>query len=78
VPTGFFSHAGMPGDYFPRFLARTADQVARDGYAGFMGGHRIVVPGAANRITTLLPRLSPRALVLAIMNWHWKRSVRGR
>lgn len=77
VPTGFFSQAGMPGDYFPRFLARSAERVAREGYAGFMAGHRIVVPGTANRIMTLLPRLSPRALVLAVMGWRWNRHVRG-
>jgi len=77
VPTGFFHRAGMPRDYFPRFLARPADRVAREGYEGFMGGHRIVVPGTANRIVTLLPRLVPRALVLAVVAWRWKRHARG-
>jgi short-subunit dehydrogenase len=67
----------MPSDYFPRFLARSAERVAREGYAGFMGGHRIVVPGTVNRITTLLPRLSPRALVLAVVGRRWKRQRRG-
>ncbi len=71
VPTGFFNQAGIPRDYFPRFLARSAERVAREGYEGFMGGHRIVVPGKPNRILTLLPRLSPRALVLAFMGWRW-------
>lgn len=77
VPTGFFQRAGLPRDYFPRFLARPADRVAREGYAGFMGGHRVVVPGTANRIVTLLPRLTPRALVLAVVAWRWKRHARG-
>jgi short-subunit dehydrogenase len=77
VPTGFYNRAGMPSDYFPRFLARSAERVAREGYAGFMGGHRIVVPGTVNRITTLLPRLSPRALVLAVVGRRWKRQRRG-
>ncbi|MCK9909010.1 SDR family oxidoreductase [Microbacteriaceae bacterium K1510] len=77
VPTGFFQRAGLPRDYFPRFLARPADRVAREGYEGFMGGHRIVVPGTANRIVTLLPRLTPRALVLAVVAWRWKRHARG-
>lgn len=77
VPTGFFNRAGVPRDYFPRFLARSAERVAREGYEGFIGGHRIVVPGAANRIVTLLPRLTPRALTLAVMGWHWKRHARG-
>ena len=33
---------------------------------GFMAGHRVVVPGKPNRIVTLLPRLFPRGLVLAV------------
>lgn len=77
VPTAFFTRAGMPADYFPRYLARSAERVAREGYEGFMGGHRIIVPGTANRIMTLLPRLTPRALVLAVMGWRWKRHARG-
>lgn len=76
VPTGFFQRAGLPRDYFPRFLARPADRVAREGYEGFIGGHRIVVPGTANRIMTLLPRLVPRALVLAVVARRWKRHAR--
>ena len=60
VPTGFLSRAGIPHDYFPRFLARSADRVAREGYAGFMRGHRVVVPGLPNRVLTLLPRFLPR------------------
>ena len=60
VPTGFLGRAGIPRGYFPAFLARSAERVAREGYEGFMGGHRIVVPGGPNRILTLLPRLVPR------------------
>lgn len=74
VPTGFFSRAGLPRDYFPRFLTRSVGRVAREGYEGFVGGHRIVVPGSANRITTLLPRLLPRAWVLAVMARRWRRT----
>lgn len=73
VPTGFFDRAGIPHDYFPRFLTRSTERVAREGYEGFIGGHRIVVPGTLNRIMTLLPRLSPRALILAMMGRRWQR-----
>lgn len=76
VSTGFFDRAGIPHDYFPRFLVRSAERVAREGYEGFVGGHRIVVPGTANRTMTLLPRLSSRALVLAAMGWRWQRARR--
>ena len=74
VPTEFNDQAGVPNDYFPQALSRSAERVARDGYQGFMGGHRIVVPGGPNRIATLLPRLLPRGLILALLGWRWGRS----
>ena len=79
VDTGFFDQAGIPRDYFPAFLARSPERVARAGYEGLMGGHRIVVPGKVNRVITLLPRLLPRGLVAAGSAWRWRRAVgRGR
>jgi short-subunit dehydrogenase len=77
VPTQFFSRAGIPRGYFPSFLARSAERVAREGYEGFMGGHRIVVPGGPNRIVTLLPRLLPRGLIAGYSAWRWRRAQRG-
>jgi len=77
VPTQFFSRAGIPRGYFPSFLARSAERVAREGYEGFMGGHRIVVPGGPNRILTLLPRLLPRGLIVGYSAWRWRRARRG-
>lgn len=76
VPTEFNGRAGMPDDYLPRRLSRPADRVAREGYEGLMAGHRIVVPGGANRIATLLPRLLPRGLVLGYLGWRWWRARR--
>jgi hypothetical protein len=64
VETEFMARAGIPEGYFPRFLARSADRVARDGYDGLMRGRRVVVPGSANKVAVLLPRLLPRGLVL--------------
>jgi short-subunit dehydrogenase len=75
VPTAFMNRAGIPHDYFPRFLARSAERVARAGYAGLMDGHRIVVPGAPNRVVTLLPRLLPRGLLTEATAWRWRRST---
>ena len=77
VNTGFFARAGMARDYFPAFLRQSANQVARVGYEGFMGGHRVVVPGRPNRILTLLPRLVPRWLVLAFMARRWRLTAGG-
>jgi len=77
VPTQFLARAGIPRDYFPSYLARSAERVAREGYEGFMSGHRIVVPGKPNRILTLLPRLLPRGLMAAGAAWRWRRLRRG-
>jgi short-subunit dehydrogenase len=66
VDTEFFGAAGMPDDYFPSHLSRTAERVAREGYEGFMAGHRVVVPGKPNTVMSLLPRFLPRRLVLAM------------
>jgi short-subunit dehydrogenase len=76
VPTEFNDRASVPHDYFPSALSRSAERVAREGYEGFMGGHRIVVPGGPNRIATLLPRLLPRGLILAAVGWRWQRARR--
>jgi short-subunit dehydrogenase len=70
VETEFFERAGVPDDYIPAMLKRTAERVAREGYEGLMGGYRVVVPGTPNRILTLLPRLLPRGLMLAMTGWR--------
>ena len=67
VETEFQARAGIPESYFPRFLARSAEYVARHGYDGFMRGKRLVVPGTENKVLALLPRLLPRALVLRMV-----------
>ena len=77
VATGFNARAGLPDDYFPGLLSRSAERVAREGYAGLMRGRRVVVPGAPNRVATFLPRLFPRSLVLAYMSWRWERTRGG-
>jgi short-subunit dehydrogenase len=77
VETDFYGRAGLPQDYFPGYLVRPADRVAREGYVGFMSGHRVVVPGRSNRVMTLLPRLLPRGIVLAMTKQRWLRSGRA-
>jgi hypothetical protein len=76
VATEFYELAGVPHDYFPAFLNRSAERVARDGYAGFMGGHRVVVPGGPNRLLTLMPRLLPRGATTAFMLRRWVKARR--
>lgn len=74
VPTDFYARAGMPMEYFPAILNRTAGRVAREGYEGLMAGKRVVVPGTPNRITAMLPRFAPRGAVLAVVNRLRKRA----
>ena len=67
VATEFQSRAGIPESYFPRFLARTAERVAHEGYDGLMRGKRLVIPGTENKVAAFLPRLLPRSLVLKLV-----------
>lgn len=78
VDTEFNARGGIPDEFFPAMLKCPAERVAREGYDGFMGGHRVVVPGKPNRIFTLLPRLLPRGLMLLGMEWRWSRGRRLR
>ena len=74
VATEFQARAGFVRDHAPRLLKRTAEQVARDGYRGFMAGRRVVVPGLANKVVVGLLRYVPRGIVLALTD----RQLRGR
>jgi short-subunit dehydrogenase len=67
VATEFQARAGMPDMHFPRLLTRSAERVAREGYDGLMRGQRVVVPGSANKVAALLPRLLPRSVMLKMM-----------
>ena len=66
VATEFMARAGIPEGYFPRFLARKADRVARAGYEGLMRNRRVVVHGSDNKVTAMLPRLLPRGAMLRL------------
>jgi uncharacterized protein len=68
VPTEFQARAGQSIREFPRILTRSAEQVAAEGYRGLMAGRRLVVPGLPNKATTMLLRLAPRGLMLAVMD----------
>jgi short-subunit dehydrogenase len=51
---------------FPRALARSAEQVAQDGYRGLQQGARLVVPGLGNKLITVLVGMLPRGQVLDV------------
>ena len=66
VKTEFQERSGMVESLYPQFLTRSADRVARDGYRGFMGGRRVVIPGSHNRVLARLLRLLPRRIAIAM------------
>jgi hypothetical protein len=65
VPTEFATRAGVgTGGLAPGILTQSATTVAQAGYDGLMRGRRLVVPGLANKLVTILIRLVPRRLLL--------------
>ena len=72
VPTEFQARAGVSSTTFPRFLARSAERVADEGYRGLQAGRAVIVPGGSNKVVTVLTRLVPRRLLLAATAQHQK------
>ena len=70
VQTGFqdASDAHEFAAALPKPLLRTAEQVAAAALEGADRGRRVVIPGAPNRVTAVLGRVSPRPIVLRLMN----------
>jgi short-subunit dehydrogenase len=70
VPTEFQARAGMGTDFFPSFIARSAESVAKDAYRGLKEGRRLVVPGLANKMVPALTPLWPRSILLKVIHLH--------
>jgi short-subunit dehydrogenase len=68
VPTEFAARAGIKAGLAPGILTQSAERVAEAGYRGLMQGRRMIVPGFANKLVTLLIRVFPRGLLLAIVD----------
>jgi uncharacterized protein len=68
VPTEFAARAGLEKGLGPNFLSQSAEHMAQAGYRGLMRGQRTIVPGLANKLITLLIRVFPRRLLLAIVD----------
>jgi short-subunit dehydrogenase len=66
VPTEFQGRAGLGEDHLPRFLTLPAERIAQDAYDAFVRGRRLVVPGFANKVVTVLARFLPRGFVLSL------------
>jgi short-subunit dehydrogenase len=73
VPTEFQARAGLR-DQSQLLLARSAEQIAREGYDAFLLGQRVIVPGIPNRVAGALPRFMPRALVLRAVEGFLRRA----
>jgi short-subunit dehydrogenase len=71
VDTGFAAAAGITteqfSDYLPRFMWRTAADVAAQGVAGLVKGKAVVVPGLANAVGAGLVRFAPPRAVVAVL-----------
>ncbi len=68
TPTGFQKRAAMErAPIGGRLVTGDVVRVARAGYAGMVSGKRVVIPGAFNRVGSLLPRLLPRALAPSVV-----------
>ena len=76
VPTEFQARAGMARDFFPSFIARSAESVARQAYRGLKQGRLVVVPGWPNKLAAMLAPLSPRSLLLRTVH-SYQTSRRG-
>lgn len=72
VPTEFQARAGLEGSRRGGLLELSAFEVAEAGYRGLVAGKRLVVPGRLNKLVPFLPRIFPRALVLAISDMRQK------
>jgi len=64
VKTEFFKRAGIEGSRLFHGGAMDAAAVALAGYHGLMGGRRLVIPGASNKLLRLASRLAPRRLTI--------------
>jgi uncharacterized protein len=65
VPTEFQARAGSRRKERPSLLTQSAERVAAEGYRGFKAGKRLVVPGGANKLVTMVTRFIPHGLLLS-------------
>ncbi len=67
VPTEFAERAGLRVGRAPGLLSESAERVAELGFRGLMAGRRLVVPGLAGKLITLVVPLVPRRLLLRMV-----------
>jgi short-subunit dehydrogenase len=71
VYTGFLEAQGISDKEseksLPKFLWKNADDVAKVGVDGLAAGKGVIVPGAPNRIASVVNHLLPRGLLLPLV-----------
>ena len=82
VPTEFQVRAGITRGSLPPLFTRSAERVAKEGYRGLAEGRRLVVPGVANKVVTVLTRIAPRRIMLEAaerhqIKWKWVKGHAG-
>jgi short-subunit dehydrogenase len=75
VKTEFQARAGIGDKRLPRLLTRSVDQVANQGYRGFMAGQCFVVPGLPNKLVAAVPRFLPRRVLATLVNARQRREA---
>jgi uncharacterized protein len=66
VPTEFQARAGVSERQDLGWLSMPADRVAREAFDGLMRGRRVVLPGVATKMVSLLPRILGVGAILRI------------
>jgi len=64
--TGFQKRANVESTMLFKLGMADAARVAKAGFDGMMRGKSVVVPGLANKLVALSPKISPRRLLIAI------------
>lgn len=68
VQTRFLERAGLGEARIPGAFFVPPERVALEGYNGLMAGKRVVVPGVANKLTSLMAGLVPHRLILGAIS----------
>lgn len=77
VPTEFHGRAGLRGARLPKAVTKSADDVAREGYAALQAGRAIAMPGAMVKAVAFAPRILPRALMRRLVHKSRRRRSAG-
>ena len=71
VRTAFGESAGIPDEEaeksLPKFMWKQPDAVAKAAIDGLSSGKGVIVPGAANRIASVINQHAPRRLLLPLV-----------